>query len=119
MKSNILYALLGISKAATIAEVSSPNPGDSSATTAANSDQYDCLQNGHVLCVHRTTAVTYCSATSDTTYSADDDYKCSDKFTDKIYAHSLLSTAEEDLCPVNAMGEQSGAWGYINFPHGR
>jgi hypothetical protein len=106
MKSIAITALLGLNKATTIAEVSSPNPGDTGNTiTVGNSDQYNCLQNGHVLCVHKSTDAVQCSAVGDTTYSSDSDYKCSDKFTDSIYAHSLLSTAEEGDCPENAMGE--------------
>lgn len=58
MKSQVLTCLLGISQATTIAEVASPNPADDSTTTAASSDVYNCLQNGHVLCVHRTTEAT-------------------------------------------------------------
>ena len=69
--------------------------------------------------MHKVSGNDICTAVGDTTYTSDANYKCSDKFTDKIYAHSLLSVSENGNCPLDTMGEKEGAWGYLEFPHGK
>ena len=100
--------------------VASPNPGGQSADSGlGSSDVYDCLQKGNNICKDLSTNAYQCVTNTADSKLTSTSYLCTNKYTDKIMAHTIANLAESGTCPTNLVGEKVGAKGTIEFPHGK
>jgi len=98
----------------------SPNPGSQSADSSiGSSDVYDCLQKGNNICKDLSTNAYQCVTNSADSKLTSTSYLCTNKYADKIMAHTIANLAESGTCPTNLIGEKVGAKGTIEFPHGK
>jgi len=120
MLSKNTLALASMMVASTYATTISPNPGSQSADNGISSAEIsDCLQKGNNICKDLSTNALQCVTNSADSKLSSTSYLCTNKYTDKIMAHSIANIANEGTCPTNLIGEKIGAKGTLTFPHGK
>jgi len=77
------------------------------------------LQKGNYICRLLSNNANECVTSSSDVKLSSSSYLCTNKYSDKIFAHSIANIAESGTCPTNLVGEKEGAKGTIEFPHGK